>query len=667
MTILKGNTKEDLLTSINCVLENAEDFNSVDDVYEAIGEMLCGASQKDEIEIRKLCSKLHNLYFRVNSNSSKEENQRVLDAPVNIGELSVANTRKTETGGSIWIAQRDGSLQVDQRKLEKAEIKLKQKQDKRDNVHQTPFSSNAKPAGEATANQTMSKKDSKMEAKGTNKSKDVRIENFDVMFGNKVLLIGAELLLSFGRRYGFVGRNGIGKTTVLRMIAQGQLKIPKHISILHVEQEVVGDDTIARDSVLQSDELRESLMAEEREITKKLQDSSNSQEPTKRVSESDDLSSRLTEVYAQLELIEADKAPARASLILAGLGFTAHMQNQATKKFSGGWRMRIALARALFSQPDLLLLDEPTNMLDMKAIIWLENYLETWATTLLVVSHDRQFLESVPTDILHLHSQRIDAYKGNYDKFVQTREEKLKNQQREFEAQQQYRAHAQAFIDRFRFNANRAALVQSRVKQLEKLPVLKPVEKESGVTFKFSDPEELAPPIFQLDEVGFHYVDCLDVLKKVDLSASMSSRICVVGDNGSGKTTLLKLILGELWPTSGMRTAHRNLKFGYFSQHHIDQLDMNVNSVELLASRFRDLPVEEYRRQLGCFGVSGDLALQSIASLSGGQKSRVAFASMCMANPNFFILDEPTNHLDVETIEALGEALVKFKVRYFLI
>lgn len=338
------------------------------------------------------------------------------------------------------------------------------------------------------------------------------------------------------------------------------------------------------------------------------------------------------------------------------------MQNRHTKEFSGGWRMRLALARALFSKPDLLLLDEPTNMLDIKAIIWLENYLQNWPTTLLVVSHDRNFLETVPTDILHLHSQRIESYRGNYETFEKTKSDKLKNQQREYEAQQQHRAHVQEFIDRFRYNANRASSVQSKIKMLEKLPELKPVEKETEVVLRFPDADALSPPILQLNEVSFHYTPDHNIFSNVNLSATLESRICIVGDNGAGKTTLLKIIMGMLTPTKGIRHVHRNLKFGYFSQHHVDQLDMNVNCVELLQSSYPGKRSEEYRRQLGSFGISGDLALQLVASLSGGQKSRVAFARMCMGNPNFLVLDEPTNHLDIESIEALGKAIQKYTV-----
>lgn len=576
---------------------------------------------------------------------------KVLNAPVHLATMAANLENNIEEIKSIWVMSRDDGLKVDAKKLEKAEAKLQQKQEKRS--HDSANSRNTTGVvrlESATASQVTSKKEAKMEDKGNNRAQDIRIENFDVAYGNRVLLTAADITLVYGRRYGLVGRNGLGKTTLLRMISSGQLRIPSHISVLHVEQEVVGDDTTALESVLQCDTVREELLRKEREISVSINHGCT--DPI--------LSSQLTEVYAQLQNIEADKAPARASIILNGLGFSSEMQQRPTKEFSGGWRMRLALARALFSRPDLLLLDEPTNMLDIKAIIWLENYLQNWPTTLLVVSHDRNFLDTVPTDILNLHSQRIDAYRGNYENFEKTKTEKLRNQQREFEAQQQHRAHVQEFIDRFRYNANRASSVQSKIKMLEKLPELKATEKEVEVVLKFPEAEALSPPILQINDVSFGYSSDRMIFNNVNLGATLESRICIVGENGTGKTTLLKIIMGILTPTKGIRHVHRNLKFGYFSQHHVDQLDMKVSSVELLQTSYPGKPLEEYRRQLGSFGITGDMALQTVASLSGGQKSRVAFARMCMGNPNFLVLDEPTNHLDIETIEALRKAINKY-------
>uniref|UniRef100_A0A6M2DKN6 ATP-binding cassette sub-family F member 3 n=1 Tax=Xenopsylla cheopis TaxID=163159 RepID=A0A6M2DKN6_XENCH len=641
---------DDLKQYVEGVLENgAEDFEDSDEIYEAIGEVLHEISEKTEDDIRNICEKLL-LMMKPEKAESKAQN-KILDAPVHLGSMAANLEAGVDDLKSIWAVQRDDNLKVDAKKLEKAEAKLQQKLEKRQDVKTTV---SANPILQtATASQVTSKKDTKLEARGNNRTQDIRIENFDVAYGDRVLLQAADLVLAFGRRYGFVGRNGLGKTTLLRMISGKQLHIPSHVSVLHVEQEVVGDDTPALESVLQCDLVRESLLQKEKELTKAVNNKTNDKVEG-------DLSSELSEVYAQLQMIEADKAPARASVILNGLGFSPEMQSRATKTFSGGWRMRLALARALFSRPDLLLLDEPTNMLDIKAIIWLENYLQNWPTTLLVVSHDRNFLETVPTDILYLHSQRIESYKGNYEQFEKTKNEKHKSQMREYEAQMQHRAHVQEFIDRFRYNANRAASVQSKIKMLEKLPELKPLEKEVEVVLKFPEIEPLSPPILSLNEISFWYTTGKPIFTNVNLGATLESRICIVGDNGAGKTTLLKIIMGLLTPTQGSRHTHRNLKFGYFSQHHVDQLDMNVCSVELLQQTFPGKPIEEYRRQLGSFGVSGDLALQTVGSLSGGQKSRVAFARMCMGCPNFLVLDEPTNHLDIESIEALGKAIIKY-------
>ncbi|XP_044755619.1 uncharacterized protein LOC123314401 isoform X1 [Coccinella septempunctata] len=641
---------DDLKQYVEDVLVNGvDDFESSDEVFDAIGEVLQEISRdKTESDIRNICDNLLNMLKPGHTIETTQTVARILNTPVHLASMAASLENNVEEVKSIWLMQRDESLKVDAKKLEKAQAKLQEKQEKRSK----DVKAVAAPILEtATASQVTSKKESKLEAKGMNKIQDIRIENFDIAYGDKVLLQGADITLAYGRRYGLVGRNGLGKSTLLRMIAGGQLQIPSHFSILHVEQEVIGDETLALDSVLQCDTIRENLLKREKEMSFLVNSGASSDS---------NLSSELTEIYNQLQNIEADKAPAKASIILSGLGFTPLMQQKATKTFSGGWRMRLALARALFSRPDLLLLDEPTNMLDIKAIIWLENYLQNWPTTLLVVSHDRNFLETVPTDILHLHSQRIDAYRGNYDQFVKTKTEKHKNQQREYEAQMAHRAHVQEFIDKFRYNANRAASVQSKIKMLEKLPELKPVEKEIEVTLKFPDTESLSPPILQMNEVSFRYNAERIIFSDVNLGATMESRICIVGDNGAGKTTLLKIIMDILPPSSGTCNVHRNLKFGYFSQHHVDQLDMTVNSVELLQQAFPGKPSEEYRRQLGSFGISGDLALQTVASLSGGQKSRVAFARMCMERPNFLVLDEPTNHLDIETIEALGKAINKF-------
>lgn len=654
MDILKNEFPQidsELFEYITGVLDSGgSEFEDAEEVFEAIGGFLQDVGDKNEDDIREICFQMFNTLHLTKCNSGKQ--QMLLEAPVQLSQVSAdAAASSANDVHGIWMIKRNQNTTVDAKKLEKAEAKLKAKHERR-NEKDSQKTTSPVVLEEASASQASSKKENRVESSGKNRSYDIRIENFDVSFGERCLLQGAELSLASGRRYGLIGRNGLGKTTLLKMLASRSLRVPSHISILHVEQEVAGDDTIALQSVLESDTVREELLKEERLLNAHIANGT-----------ADGLESvRLSEIYARLEEIEADKAPARASVILAGLGFSPKMQQQATKEFSGGWRMRLALARALFARPDLLLLDEPTNMLDVRAILWLENYLQTWLSTILVVSHDRNFLNAVVTDIIHLHSQRLESYRGDYENFIKTKEDRLKNQQREYEAQLQYREHIQVFIDRFRYNANRAAQVQSKLKLLEKLPELKPLEKESEVILRFPDNfEKLSPPILQLDEVDFGYTAELRIFAQLSVSADLESRICIVGENGAGKSTVLKLLMGELTPINGTRYAHRNLKIGYFSQHHVDQLDLNVCSIELLLNRFPGHTEEEYRHQLGRYGITGELATRPVASLSGGQKSRVAFAQMTMPCPNFYILDEPTNHLDMETIEALAKALNIFK------
>ncbi|TWW76664.1 ATP-binding cassette sub-family F member 3 [Takifugu flavidus] len=605
------------------------EFENDEEVYEAIGGVLqeVSADSKNEEDIRNICLQMFNT-LKLSSYGGAQR-QVLLDAPVQLSQISAGVVTAATGVEGIWMMKRPQNTvspthtqhrgvkapwgskppgdqspfvhhflsdpqTVDAKKLEKAEAKLRAKHERRNEKDsQRPCSQLRNPAveqdqthslscvlsvlEEASASQASSKKESRVDQSGKNRSYDIRIENFDVSFGERCLLQGAELSLAFGRRYGLVGRNGLGKTTLLKMLASRNLRVPAHISILHVEQEVAGDEKTALQSVLETDVLREALLREEKSLNARI--ANGTAEGTDSV--------RLSEIYSHLEEIEADKAPARASVILAGLGFSSKMQQQATKEFSGGWRMRLALARALFGRPDLLLLDEPTNMLDVRAILWLENYLQTWQSTILVVSHDRNFLNAVVTDVVHLHSQRLDSYRGDYENFVKTKEDRLKNQHREYEAQLQYRQHIQVFIDRFRYNANRAAQVQSKLKLLEKLPELKPLEKETEVTLRFPDNiEKLSPPILQLDEVEFYYSRDQRLFSGLDLSADLDSRICIVGENGAGKSTILKLLMGDLTPVSGVRQAHRNLKIGYFSQHHVDQLDLTVNSIELLLNKF---------------------------------------------------------------------------------
>ncbi|KAG7817557.1 hypothetical protein KL942_003072 [Ogataea angusta] len=567
---------------------------------------------------------------------------------------------------------RNMETRVDKKKLQKAEAKIAKKVAKRANKF-VQYE-----ASKLLNEQTKDDYDSfflKVNpidfGAGAGKSKDIKVENFDLYVGaGKRILSDASLTLAYGRRYGLVGQNGIGKSTLLRALSRRELNIPKHITILHVEQELRGDETTALQSVLDADVWRKQLLHEQAKIDERISEidrlkaefEPESLEAKKLDNEQNDLAERLEEVHEKLSEMESDRAEGRAASILYGLGFSEEAQQQPTNTFSGGWRMRLSLARALFCKPDLLLLDEPTNMLDVPSSTYLAHYLQTYPATVLVVSHDRAFLNEVATDIIHQHSERLDYYRGaNFDSFYNTREERLKNLKREYENQMQYRQHLQAFIDKFRYNAAKSSEAQSRIKKLEKLPVLEPPQEEKQITFKFPEPDKIQPPILQLSGVSFGYDPEKLLLSDVDLDVQLDSRIALVGANGCGKTTLLKILMGDNTPLQGSVTRNSRLRIGYFAQHHVDQMDLNLSAVSWLSTKFPGKTDEEYRRHLGSFGITGSLSLQKMESLSGGQKSRVAFASLCLNTPHILILDEPSNHLDTSGLDALSDALKNFK------
>ncbi|KAL8915711.1 MAG: hypothetical protein Q9172_006735 [Xanthocarpia lactea] len=578
-----------------------------------------------------------------------------------IVDLESANSRKVES-------------RVDRKKLEKAEKKIQAKQDRKvmKNVEYEASRLLDQP-DEAMSYEEffMQVNPLQMGADQASKSKDIKVEGVDVSIGGKRILTDTTLTMAFGRRYGLVGQNGIGKSTLLRALSRRELPIPTHITILHVEQEITGDDTPALQAVLDADVWRKHLLSEQEKIVKELAEleaqrssmADTSKDAEKIDKQREGLDASLSDIHGKLSEMESDRAESRAASILAGLGFSEERQHFPTKTFSGGWRMRLALARALFCEPDLLLLDEPSNMLDVPSITFLSTYLQSYPSTLLVVSHDRAFLNEVATDIIHQHSERLDYYKGsNFDSFYATKEERRKTAKREYENQMVQRQHLQTFIDKFRYNAAKSSEAQSRIKKLEKMPHLEPPESEYTVHFKFPDVEKLSPPIIQMSNVSFGY-DPLKapLISNVDLDVQLESRIGIVGPNGAGKTTVLKLLIGQLQPSAGLISQNPRLRIGFFAQHHVDALDMNASAVTFMARSYPGKSDEDYRRHLGAFGITGTTGLQKMALLSGGQKSRVAFACISLTNPHILVLDEPSNHLDIEAMDALSSALRAFQ------
>ncbi|CAE6076259.1 unnamed protein product [Arabidopsis arenosa] len=505
--------------------------------------------------------------------------------------------------------------------------------------------------------------------------KDITIESFSVSARGKELLKNASVKISHGKRYGLIGPNGMGKSTLLKLLAWRKIPVPKNIDVLLVEQEVVGDEKSALNAVVSANEELVKL----REEAEALQKSSSGADGENVDGEDDDdTGEKLAELYDRLQILGSDAAEAQASKILAGLGFTKDMQVRPTQSFSGGWRMRISLARALFVQPTLLLLDEPTNHLDLRAVLWLEEYLCRWKKTLVVVSHDRDFLNTVCTDIIHLHDQNLHFYRGNFDGFESGYEQRRKEMNKKYDVYEKQikaakrtgnRAQQEKVKDRAKFTAAKeASKSKAKGKALDEegpAPEAPRKWRDYNVEFHFPEPTELTPPLLQLIEVSFSYPNRPDFrLSNVDVGIDMGTRVAIVGPNGAGKSTLLNLLAGDLVPTEGEMRRSQKLRIGRYSQHFVDLLTMGETPVQYLLRLHPDQEgfskQEAVRAKLGKFGLPSHNHLSPIAKLSGGQKARVVFTSISMSKPHILLLDEPTNHLDMQSIDALADALDEF-------
>jgi ATP-binding cassette subfamily F protein 2 len=482
-------------------------------------------------------------------------------------------------------------------------------------------------------------------------SRDLHLGQISLRYHGAELLIDADVELNRGRRYGLLGQNGSGKSTFMEAISTRELPIPKHFDIFHLTNEIEASNKTALECVMEVQQEKIRLEKEAEQLAHKEDDMSQE---------------RLMDIYERLDALEAGKAEASASRLLHGLGFTPIMQSTQTKDFSGGWRMRVALARALFVKPAILLLDEPTNHLDLEACVWLEEELKTYDRILLLVSHSQDFLNGVCTNIIRLFQNKLITYSGNYDQYIQTRSEQEENQMKAYKRQQEEIAHMKDYIARFGHgSAKLARQAQSKEKTLAKMVdsgLTEKVENERSLSFHFPECGKLPPPVLAVDHISFRYGDDKPMLyKDLDFGMDLDTRIALVGPNGAGKSTLLKLLCGELSPTTGRVKTHQHLKFGRYHQHSTDILDMEMSSIDWMFKIFpQEKELEKMRKYLGRYGLTGKQQTCPIGNLSDGQQSRIVFAWLAYQNPHMLLLDEPTNHLDIETIDALADAIKAF-------
>ncbi len=470
----------------------------------------------------------------------------------------------------------------------------------------------------------------------------LHINDLTFRIGGRTLFDGATVHVAASQRVGLVGRNGAGKSTLFKLILGelhadgGSVLVRPRATVGRVAQEIPEGEASLIDCVLAHDPERTALLAE---------------------AEASSDGHRLAELHERMAAIDAHSAPARAAAILAGLGFDAEAQARPLGSFSGGWRMRVALAGALFARPDLLLLDEPTNHLDLEATLWLESYLATYPGTLIVISHDRELLNAVADRIVHIDQGKLVAYGGNYDRFAQVRREKMELAAKAAAKQLDQRRKLQAFIDRFRAKATKAAQAQSRIKMLERLGPPISIIEDRPISFDFPDPEPLSPPVVAIERGQAGYAPGKAILRNLSLRIDMDDRIALLGANGNGKSTLAKVLAGRLSLLDGTLQRSPKLRIGYFAQHQTEELNPRASAFAHMQELMPLAPEAKVRAQLGRFGFSQERADVAVENLSGGEKARLLFACMSRDAPHLMILDEPTNHLDIDSREALVSAL----------
>jgi ATP-binding cassette subfamily F protein 3 len=471
------------------------------------------------------------------------------------------------------------------------------------------------------------------------------IDNITVRIAGREILKGATANLPAGRRIGLVGRNGAGKSTLFKVILgqlhqdDGDISVPPSWRIGAVAQEAPGTDVSLLDTVLEADPERLSLLAE---------------------AEHESDGHRLGEIYHRLEAIDAYTAPSRAAEILAGLGFSAEDQLRPCREFSGGWRMRVALAAILFSAPDLLLLDEPTNYLDLEGVLWLENFIQKYRGTVLIVSHDRDLLNTACEFILHLERGKLKLYTGGYDTFMETRAATRANDLAFAKKQDAARAHMQAFVDRFKAKASKARQAQSRMKMLAKMAAVEVPPDEYVAPIHIPEATPASPPLITMDRASVGYEAGKPILTGISFRFDPEDRVALLGKNGNGKSTMAKLLAGKLQAMSGEFTPARKLVVGYFAQHQAEELDTSVTPILTLQRLRPKLTLEQVRNQLGGFGFTQDKQQTLVGQLSGGERARLMLALATLDKPNLLILDEPTNHLDIDARNELLTALNDF-------